>query len=291
MTRPGRDTHRSDRAGRPDRTPTGRVAVPTPRSTDRSFPDLTSSPTRPDRVPDSREEGRYRRRRLLALGGLVLVVLAGAAVGGRTVLLHAERFQVADVEVLGIAPPNPDVGGLDPAQVREAAGIRPGVPLLSVDLADVQRRVAAIPEVASVQASRRWPSTVRLAVTERTPVAEAALPNGVLWVDATGKPFREAPLDAPPLPRLAAATVAPGDPATEAGLAVLASLTPSLREKLQVVEASGPAAVTLRLAGGKQVRWGSPERSDRKAMVLGVLMSQRGSVYDVSAPDLPTIRR
>ncbi|MBO0873626.1 MAG: FtsQ-type POTRA domain-containing protein [Pseudonocardia sp.] len=221
----------------------------------------------------------------------MLVVLAGVAVGGREVLLHSERFQVADVEVLGIAPADSDGGGLDPARVRAAAGIGQGVPLLSVDLADVQRRVATIPEVASVHASRSWPSTVRLAVTARTPVAEAASPSGLRGVDATGTAFREAPLDGPPLPRLSAATVAPGDPSTEAGLAVLASLTPSLREKLQVVEASGPAAVTLRLAGGKQVRWGSPERSDRKAAVLGVLMSQRGSVYDVSAPDLPTIRR
>lgn len=264
-------------------------------ATARSFNDLTDIPTHPDGYPDSRKKGRYRRRRLLALGGLVLVVLAGLAVGGRALLLHSERFQVADVEVLGVAPPNPadasSEDGLDPAQVRAAAGIRQGAPLLSVDLAAVERRVAAIPEVASVQASRSWPSTVRLAVTERTPVAEAALPSGLLWVDATGKPFREAPLDAPPLPRLAAATVAPGDPATEAGLAVLASLTPQLRDKLQVVDASGPAAVTLRLAGGKQVRWGSPERSQRKAAVLGVLMSQKGSVYDVSAPDLPTIRR
>jgi cell division protein FtsQ len=232
---------------------------------------------------------------LLALGGLVLVVLVGVAVGGRALLLHSGRFQVTNVEVLGVAPSNPgdagEDGGLDPARVRAAAGIRSGVPLLAVDLAAVQRRVAAIPEVATVRASRGWPSTVRLTVTERTPVAEAVSPNGLLWVDSTGKAYREAPLDAPPLPRLATVTVAPGDPATVAGLAVLASLTPSLREKLQVVEASGPAAVTLRLAGGKQVRWGSPERSDRKAAVLGVLMSQRGSVYDVSAPDLPTIRR
>lgn len=287
MIRPGREAHRSDPGSR-GRTRRGRTAA--------GDTDLTKLATHPDKVPDSRERGRYRRRRLLALGGLVLVVVAGAVVGGRVLLLHSQRFQVADVEVLGVAQPNPDGAsgdqdGLDPAQVRTAAGIRQGVPLLSVDLAAVERRVAAIPEVASVQASRSWPSTVRLAVTERTPVAEAASPSGLFWVDATGKAFREAPLDAPPLPRLAAPTVAPGDPATEAGLAVLASLAPSLREKLQVVEASGPAAVTLRLADGKQVRWGSPERSDRKAAVLGVLMSQRGSVYDVSAPDLPTIRR
>jgi len=72
---------------------------------------------------------------------------------------------------------------------------------------------------------------------------------------------------------------------------VLAALPMPVRSELQVVEASGPRAVTLRLAGGKQVRWGDPEESDRKAAVLAVLLSQPASVYDVSSPELPTVRR
>ncbi|WP_156994198.1 cell division protein FtsQ/DivIB [Pseudonocardia acaciae] len=228
--------------------------------------------------------GRYLRRRLAALGGAVVVLVLGVVLGGRALLMHSDRFQVTDIEVFGPA-------GIDPALVREVSGIKPGVPLLAVDLADVQRRVASIPEVASALATRSWPGTVRLTVAERTPVALAESPTGPRWVDGTGMAYQAAPAGAAPLPRLDATTVAPGDPATTAGLAVLAALTPQLREKLQVVEASGPAAVTLRLADGKQVRWGSPARSDRKAAVLGVLLTQRGSVYDVSAPDLPTIRR
>lgn len=227
---------------------------------------------------------QYRRRRLLALGVLLLVVVAGVLAGGRVFLLNSARFQVTEIVVAASA-------GIDADQVRAATGIPAGTPLLAVDLAEVRRRVATLPEVASAHAVRKWPGTVSLTVTERTPVALASSPSGPRLVDGTGMAYLPAPPGAPGLPRLAAARVAPGDPATEAGLAVLASLTPSVREKLRVVEAAGPAAVTLRLAGGQQVRWGSPDSSARKAAVLSVLMTQHGSVYDVSAPDLPTIRR
>ena len=171
------------------------------------------------------------------------------------------------------------------------SGLRAGTPLLTVDLDAATARVAAIPAVASVRAARSWPHTVELRITERTPVALAASANGPRLVDRTGLAYKPAGPKPPRLPRLAAARVAPGDPTTEAGLAVLASLPPSVREQVRVVEAAGPQAVTLRLDGGKVVRWGTAEASDRKASVLAVLMSQSASQYDVSAPELPTIRR
>ncbi|MGI8814063.1 MAG: cell division protein FtsQ/DivIB [Pseudonocardia sp.] len=207
-----------------------------------------------------------------------------AVVGGRELLLCSPRFTLTAVTVTGAT----DVSA---AVIRAASGLRIGVPLLSVDLDAAQRQVATLPAVASVRAVRHWPGMVELAVTERTPVALAASPTGPRLVDRTGMAYRQAGAKPPPLPRLAAARVAPGDPATQAGLAVLAALPTPVRDQLQVVEAAGPRAVTLRLAGGKQVRWGTAADSDRKAAVLAVLMSQSASVYDVSAPELPTVRR
>ena len=48
--------------------------------------------------------------------------------------------------------------------------------------------------------------------------------------------------------------------------------------------------VTLGLVDDRSVRWGDPERSADKIAVLGPLLGQPGSVYDVSSPDLPTVR-
>jgi cell division protein FtsQ len=232
----------------------------------------------------SPEQTRYRRRRKVATWLVFVLVGLALVFGGRILLLRSPRFTVSAVTVTGAV----DV----PARVIKAAsGLQLGVPLLSADLDGAQTRVAAIPSVASVEALRHWPGTVELHVTERTPVALASSPSGLRLVDDTGMAYRLAGAKVPSLPRLAASHVAPNDPATKAGLAVLASLPSPVRSQLQVVEASGPHDVTLRLSGGKQVRWGDSEESDRKATVLAVLLSQPASVYDVSAPELPTVRR
>jgi len=226
----------------------------------------------------------YRRRRRLALGLLVVLLLAACVFGGRSVLLHAARFRVSQVDVAGTV-------GVDPELVRAASGVWIGQPLLAVHSEEVRARVAAIPQLATVLVTRDWPSTVTVTVTERTPVALAASAAGPQLVDATGLPYQTAPRPTPPLPRLAVDRVAPDDPATRAGLAVLAVLAPEIREKLQVVEAAGPTDVTLRLTGGKQVRWGSADDAARKAAVLTALLTQPGTIFDVTAPGLPTIRR
>jgi cell division protein FtsQ len=232
----------------------------------------------------SPEQRRFRRRRRAATWLTVLVCLVLAVAGGRELLLRSPRFTLSAVSVVGaVDVPVP--------AIKAAADLRPGRPLLTQDLDGAKRRVAAIPALSEVRVTRRWPGTVEIAVSERSPVALAASPTGPRLVDATGLAYRLAGAKPPPLPRLAAARVAPGDPATEAGLAVLAALPTPVRSQLQVVEAAGPRAVTLRLAGGKEVRWGNAEESDRKAAVLAVLLTQHASVYDVSAPELPTVRR
>ncbi|HEY4005897.1 MAG TPA: FtsQ-type POTRA domain-containing protein [Pseudonocardia sp.] len=248
---------------------------------------LTAERPAGSRVPSRRPApggARFRRRRRLALAVLLLVLAAAALVGGRAALLHLAKFRVSEVDVQASAD-------LDPGTLRELSGLRTGVPLLTVDLDAAQRRVAAVPRVASVLASRDWPSTVTLRVTERTPVALTDSANGPWLVDATGMAYQPAPKPPPALPKLRAGRVAAGDPATAAALSVLSSLTPELRQRLRAVEAGGPFDVRLRLADGKQVLWGSAENSPRKAAVLAVLLTQPGSSYDVSAPDLPTIRR
>ncbi|MBV9312753.1 MAG: FtsQ-type POTRA domain-containing protein [Pseudonocardia sp.] len=235
-------------------------------------------------APDHETQARYRRRRLVALGLLLVLVVSAGLVGGRELLLRSAWFRLASVTVIGAQD-------VSPALIRAASGLRNGLPLLLVNLAAAQRAVAAIPSVASVRASRHWPDTVELTVTERRPVAVAASPNGPRLVDRTGLAYRLAGEHAGSLPRLAVARVAPDDPATQAGLAVLDALPATVRDQLQVIEAVGPRMVILRLTNGKQVRWGDPGDSDRKAAVLAVLLSQSASVYDVSAPELPTIHR
>jgi cell division protein FtsQ len=56
------------------------------------------------------------------------------------------------------------------------------------------------------------------------------------------------------------------------------------------VAARSISSVTLTLLDGRVVNWGGVEHSDRKAAVTLPLLTQPGQTYDVSSPDLPTVR-
>jgi cell division protein FtsQ len=225
---------------------------------------------------------RYRRRRLLAGFVAVLVLLVGVALGTWVLLYNAGIANVHDVTITGLST-------VPEQAVRDAAAVTPGGPLIAVDTAGVARRVAALEGVASVVVRRAWPHTVEVDVTERVPVALWQSPQGVFVVDGTGLPYRRAPAPPPVLPRLTFAGVSPQDPSTAAALTVLHDLTDPLRAQVTTVEVAG-TKVTLGLGDGRSVRWGDPDRSADKIAVLGPLLGQPGTVYDVSSPDLPTVR-
>jgi cell division protein FtsQ len=226
---------------------------------------------------------RYRRRRLVAalVAAVFLLVLVG--MGTRVLLYEAGLANVEGVEVSGLST-------VPEAAVRDAAAVVPGGPLIAVDTAAVARRVAAVEGVAAAEVRRSWPHTVEVRVTERVPVALAETPRGLSEVDATGLAYRPAPVPPPPVPRLTFGGVGPDDPATTAAIAVLRELTDPLRGQVATVDATG-TRVTLGLSDGRSVLWGTPDRAADKLAVLGPLLTQPGTVYDVSSPDLPTVRR
>ena len=54
--------------------------------------------------------------------------------------------------------------------------------------------------------------------------------------------------------------------------------------------ASATNQVTVGLTGDREIHWGGPDRAAEKAAVLLPLLGQSGHRYDVSSPELPTIR-
>jgi len=254
------------------------AAIPAPRS-----PQGGRGPFR-RKAPGARRPlaARYRRRRLAAalIGAVVLLTVVG--LGTRVLLYDAGLANVEEVTVTGLSTVPEQV-------VRDAAAVTAGGPLISTDTAGVAQRVARVEGVASVEVRRAWPHTVEIEVTERVPVALWASPQGLFEVDTTGLSYRRAPEPPPALPRLVFKGVAPQDPATAAAITVLRDLTEPLRAQVATVDVAG-TQVTLGLVDERSVRWGDPERSADKVAVLGPLLGQPGTVYDVSSPDLPTVR-
>lgn len=185
-----------------------------------------------------------------------------------------------------------DVSGnqaLTEEQVRLAGEVPLGTPMIRLDTEAIATRVAILSRVASVDVVREWPSSILIVVTERTPVATFAGPGGVHLVDATGDDYATVATAPPGLPTIAVPHVEPSDPTTKAVFAVLAAMPAQLRPALVKIGALTPGSVTFSLNNGKTVIWGDTGDAGKKAAVLAALLGQKGKVYDVSAPDLPTI--
>lgn len=216
------------------------------------------------------------RRRWLVVGGAVVVVAVAV------VLLFTPVFGVRSVAVTG-------THALTKDEVRAAARVAGGTPMVWVDTDAIGTRVAKLPQVASVTVSRSLPSSVEIEVDERSPVAVFSSAEGTRLVDGTGMPYRTVEKTPKNLPRIDLPKVAGGDPATMAVVGVLGAIPEDLRARMTSITSSPQGDVRFTLSDGKEVKWGTAAESDRKAAVLKVLLSRQGTVYNVSSPDLPGV--
>jgi cell division protein FtsQ len=180
-------------------------------------------------------------------------------------------------------------GAVSRDDVLGAAQVRLGTPLLQIDTDGVADRVAAIRRVASARVQRQYPSALRITVVERVAVVVKDFPDGPHLYDRDGVDFATAP-PPPALPYLDVDNPGPTDPATKAALAVLTALRPEVVAQVGRIAAPSVASITLTLTDGRTVIWGTNERTDEKAQKLAALLTQPGRVYDVSSPDLPTVK-
>lgn len=219
-----------------------------------------------------------RRRRTWLGGGILLVVVVCALV---YVLGFTSAFSVRAVSVSG-------VHRITAAQVLAAADVPDGTPLSRLHTGPVSRRVAALPGVARVDVRKAWPSRVRIVVTERRPVGFVVRDGSQWLVDGGGVAFQRLGRPLPGMPRLIGLTA--GTRAGKAALSVAGQLPAWLRTVTVSVSARTPDSVTLGLARNRQVVWGGDSDGRAKASALAPLLERPGAVYDVSSPDVVTIR-
>jgi cell division protein FtsQ len=213
-------------------------------------------------------------------GVLILAIAAGAA----WALLGSSLLVVRHVEVSG--------NRLVPAsQVRSAARIRGGQPLARVNTAAAAHRVEQIAAVLSATVSRSWPDTIVIVVRERTPQLAVATAGGYNLVDEFGVTVRWAARRPAGMPLLTTPpAVLRGSPDVQAAAAVLRQLPRQLRTRVLSVSASSASAVTLHLARGVSVLWGSPGQAAQKSAELDLLLPRHARFYDVSDPSTAVTR-
>ncbi len=210
----------------------------------------------------------------------ILLTLLSVALG--LVLYFTPLMSARSVEVSGTEVVTRD-------EVLAAAQVQLGTPLLQIDTDAVADRVAGIRRVATTRVQRGYPSTLRITIAERVALAVKDFPDGPHLFDRDGVDFATAP-PPPGLPYLDVDNPGPADPPTKAALEVMTALPPDVVAQVGRVAAPSVASVTLTLADGRTVVWGTTDRTDEKADKLAALLTQPGRVYDVSSPDLPTVK-
>ncbi|MFD0400769.1 cell division protein FtsQ/DivIB [Kitasatospora sp. NPDC059811] len=240
------------------------------------------------------EESAPRLR--LSRRGIVVLSVLGAAVLGvlAWVVFFSSVLDVREVAVQGSKDEK-----LTADQVREAIGGIGDGPLARVDLDAVQHRVEAIPRVAKAEVWRGWPHTLRVKVVQRTAVAAVKGEDGQFTqVDAVGVSFatEAAPPEGVPVVELRLSQQAKDADGVisraqlvQGAVSVAAGLPPEVAKRAGAVLVHSYDDIQLQLSGGATVRWGSPEQTDRKARTLVALMAQKGSNFDVSAPEAPAV--
>jgi cell division protein FtsQ len=236
------------------------------------------------RDSETRFQQRQRHRRLAALRpALIAVGVLAVATFVGWVVFFSPWLTVDSVKVDGLWT-------LRQQQVLSAAQVPIGTPLMRVDLNAIEQRVEAVRAVDSASVHRSWPHTITITVSERQPLA-AIDEQGAWWVmDHEGVLFRrtQGPLGHLPVVKLGpkADTAARQEVAS-----VIAALPGSVLGDVHRLTARTMDSITLDLAGGKKVIWGSAAESARKVQVLGVLLKDvDASTYDVSVPEQPTTR-
>ncbi len=252
------------------------------------------------RIAVRRAEGRRRLRFLLVAAGSVAVVVGGWAIG-QSALLDLDHIRIEGVSVARTI------------EIESASGLDLGTPLIDVDLGAIEANLEALPWVESVDASRDWPGTLDMVITERVAVAAVPVEGGRALIDAAGVVIGLEPdaLSGSELPTVAASTaVAPGEVHVGevhlgevyvealAGLAVVEVIPDDLLlwvDAITVRAGSGRAVVGLDLVGSAAVDLGAVEHLDDKLAavrsVLGAVALDCVSVIDVTVADLPTIIR
>jgi len=236
-----------------------------------------------ERAEVRRFTGRARRRRIAWIaGGGTIVLVFGLIIGAAYSPLMALRT----IEVVGTSR-------IPAGDVSAALADQLGTPLPLIDTDVVKDELSQFVLIQSYVTESRPPGTLVVRIIERVPVGVLAGPTGFDLVDAAGVIVETNPERATGYP-LIDAPDGIDSAGFKAAAAVLAVLPASIRTQLDTVTAETTDDVTLSLLGGERVLWGSPERSEYKAVVLAALFigHPAGTVneYDVTSPDSAVLR-
>jgi cell division protein FtsQ len=217
---------------------------------------------------DRRQVRRRKERRLL---GIAFVIgLAVSMVG----LYFSPVLRVQQVSVTGTT-------ALDPAEVASLADID-GQSMVSSTFSGAEARIAALPQVRSVEIKRHWPDSIEIAVTERTPWATWSEGDADYTIDDTGFVLATTAADAGPIIHAPASDtpLQPGDHVDGDALSLTHALVEQVPVQLGVnlteIEWATDSGVTVTTDAGYKVVFGDSANMQYKLAVWQGIETELG---------------
>lgn len=234
---------------------------------------------------DVRRERQLRRRRVT----FTVIGLTILATGG-WMLARSSLFALEKIDVVGAK-------ALSRADVVAASGLRPGANMLGLDIEAVEKRVAGLALIRTVEVTKPEPSHVRIAVTERTPAFVLETIDGLWLMDAEavvlGPASGEQTL--PMIRSLATVVLRAGDrvavPAVANALQLWRMLPGSFRDGAPLIAVTVGGMTLTR--SDLTIHFGPIDRMEQKIQALRLVVArakaarERLRSIDVRSPDRP----
>ena len=221
--------------------------------------------------------------------GIVVLLLAGAAVGGWFWVRDSSLASVDTVRISGITGPDaPDVRRALDQAAREMT-------TLHVDEDRLRRAVAVYPQVKDLQVEAQPLHELRITVQERQPVAVLSAGGQRIPVASDGTLLRGR-VSSAALPAITATALPAGptvtDPQQRRLLSVLAGAPEAMRRHVDRLEQARTQLVAVLRGAGPEIVLGDASRPRAKwvaaARVLSDSSSEGASYIDVRLPERPS---
>lgn len=205
-------------------------------------------------------------------------------------LLRSPLLAVDDIRVTGSEHVARDAA-------MQASGIAPGTAMMDVSPSRAEKRLEALPWIASATVKREWPNRVEMRLVDRDPVAQVAVGDSFALVDDTGLVLQTGGARVGELPVLV------GRPAGEAGsrvkdagplLQTAVAVPPSRRGDVVDIGFDADGSIALSWRDGGVVTLGRAEAIEAKFSSLETMIDHLGGLaegctLDVSVPTAPTL--
>ena len=212
------------------------------------------------------------------------------------VLLQSPIFTISNIYVLGN-------NSLSSEDVIKVSGIVTGMNIFKADLKTADSKIKAIPLVKDEKTTRKFPHTVVIEISERSPVALVLLEGHFVEVDAEGVYLRQGSAGATGLPVITGGQLLTSGPGKqvkgeefEKALKVVGQLPVELRQNLSEINVSNDERVTLYTIDGTECKMGFAEDAGKKGnyifQVLQELKEQGKKIeyVDFSIANSPVVK-